>query len=73
VEEELGQLRLLGHSDYAICARCGKPFTAQPTSDSSPEAVEAAPQDFVGTAEPLCPDCASDVAGGEIELPLDAE
>jgi hypothetical protein len=73
VEEELGQLRQLGHSDNAICSRCGKPFATQAPHAVPPGAVEAAPQDFPALAEPLCPDCAADVAGGEIELPLDLE
>lgn len=73
MEEELGQLRELGHSDYAICARCGKPFVARPVRDVSPEALAAAPQDFAAPVETLCPDCASDISGGEIELPLETE
>lgn len=73
MEEELGQLRQFGHSDYAICARCGRPFAVRPPHDLSPEAVGAAPQDLPSPDEPLCPDCASDVAGGEIELPLETE
>jgi hypothetical protein len=73
VEEELGQLRQFGHSDYAICARCGRPFTARPLRTLSPEADAAAPQDLLAAEEPLCPDCASAFAGGEIELPLETE
>jgi hypothetical protein len=73
VEEELGQLRQFGHSDTAICARCGKPFAARPLGGLSPEGLAAAPQDIASPYEPLCPDCASDIAAGEIELPLDVE
>ena len=73
MEEELGQLRQFGHSDTAICARCGKPFVVRSLSDLSPDGVATAPGDLAAPDEPLCPDCASDIAGGEIELPLDAE
>ena len=73
MEEELGQLRQFGHSDYAICARCGRPFVARAPRDVSPEALEASPQDLATSNEPLCPDCASDIAGGEIELPPEME
>jgi hypothetical protein len=73
VEEELGQLRQFGHGDYAICARCGRPFAAQLSRDLSPEVIGATTQDFPAPDEPLCPDCASDIAAGEIELPLEAE
>jgi hypothetical protein len=73
VEEELGQLRQFGHSDYAICARCGRPFATQVARDLSPEAGGSAPQDISAPDGPLCPDCASDIASGEIELPLEAE
>ena len=73
MEEELGQLRQFGHSDVAICARCGRPFVARLPRDLSPEAGGAAPQDLLTPDEPLCPDCASDIAGGEIDLPLETE
>jgi hypothetical protein len=73
VEEELGQLRLTGHSEYAICSRCGQPFEARPLRDLPPEAVDAAPQDLDSPYQTLCRDCVRDVAGGEIELPPETE
>jgi hypothetical protein len=73
VEEELGQLRMTGHTEYTICSRCGGTFEASPLRNLPPGAVEGAPQDISSPYETLCPDCVRDIAGGEIDLPLEAE
>jgi hypothetical protein len=63
-EEELASRRVVGHQEYATCARCERPIVLDEATIVRGDALESQ-SDY----EYLCPQCVTALEDGEQDLP----
>ncbi len=64
-EDEIGVQRVIGHKEYVVCSRCGRPTEARGAAVVPGDAFESQSE-----FEYLCPSCRQALADGEQDLPL---